>query len=217
MKQPSRMALLLALLLGVVLAQQQQGGVAHAASEPRDLVFNITVPDFDVKGEDSYVCTTVKLPDRSMKLVGVEALARQEVVHHILLFGAFCLSALWLSSRSFELDELSSLLRLPRLCGALRSPALEAAAAAAARRAPSLDNEKRAHKPTGCDTPHVEPKAGAAAVWDCKSRPTCGGMSEMIMYGWGRNASKLQLPDGVGFSVGGASAVRWIVAQVISV
>jgi hypothetical protein len=33
-------------------------------------------------------------------------------------------------------------------------------------------------------------------------------------YGWGRNAPKLELPDGVGFSVGGGSSIRFIVAQV---
>ena len=33
-------------------------------------------------------------------------------------------------------------------------------------------------------------------------------------YGWGRNAPKLELPSGVGFSVGGSSTIRWIVAQV---
>jgi hypothetical protein len=33
-------------------------------------------------------------------------------------------------------------------------------------------------------------------------------------YGWGRNAPELQLPDGVGFSVGKGSGVRYIVMQV---
>jgi hypothetical protein len=33
-------------------------------------------------------------------------------------------------------------------------------------------------------------------------------------YGWGRNADKLELPKGVGFSVGKGSAVKWIVMQV---
>lgn len=33
-------------------------------------------------------------------------------------------------------------------------------------------------------------------------------------YGWGRNADKLVLPEGVGFSVGGATSIKWIVAQV---
>jgi hypothetical protein len=40
-----------------------------------------------VSGEDAYVCTTVQLPDRPYKLTGVEPLARQETVHHMLLFG----------------------------------------------------------------------------------------------------------------------------------
>lgn len=33
-------------------------------------------------------------------------------------------------------------------------------------------------------------------------------------YGWGRNADKLELPKGVGFSVGKGTAVKWIVMQV---
>lgn len=33
-------------------------------------------------------------------------------------------------------------------------------------------------------------------------------------YGWGRNAPKLDLPKGVGFSVGKGSAIAWVVAQV---
>ena len=36
----------------------------------------------------------------------------------------------------------------------------------------------------------------------------------MRRYGWGRNAPKLELPKGVGFSVGKGSAVKWIVMQV---
>jgi len=37
--------------------------------------------------EDTYVCTTVRLPDQPMKLVGVVPQASMDVVHHILLFG----------------------------------------------------------------------------------------------------------------------------------
>lgn len=33
-------------------------------------------------------------------------------------------------------------------------------------------------------------------------------------YGWGRNAPKLELPKGVGFSIGKGSAVKWIVMQM---
>jgi len=48
----------------------------------------IVVPDTAVvKGQDAYICTTVELPQKPYKLVGVQPLAKQEVVHHILLFG----------------------------------------------------------------------------------------------------------------------------------
>ncbi|WIA13049.1 hypothetical protein OEZ86_006342 [Tetradesmus obliquus] len=115
--------------------------------------FEITVPEATkVKGEDSYICTTLALPDKPYKLVGVEPLGRKEVVHHILLFG--------------------------------------------------------------CDVPHVKPKNGQQSTWDCKMAPTCGGFSETIMYGWGKDAPRLDLPQGVGFSVGKGSAVKWVVAQV---
>lgn len=33
-------------------------------------------------------------------------------------------------------------------------------------------------------------------------------------YGWGSNAAKLELPEGVGFSVGGETSIKYIVAQV---
>ena len=72
--------------------------LAAAAAAPDDsgkIRFNITMPK-DAKTaneEDAYYCTVLPLPPAPMKLVGVEPLARQEVVHHILLFGA---RALWL-------------------------------------------------------------------------------------------------------------------------
>jgi hypothetical protein len=50
--------------------------------------FEITVPEeTKVKGQDAYICTTLALPEKPYKLVGVEPLGRKEVVHHILLFG----------------------------------------------------------------------------------------------------------------------------------
>eukprot|EP00878_Enallax_costatus_P000444 GHUV01000535.1.p1 GENE.GHUV01000535.1~~GHUV01000535.1.p1 ORF type:complete len:875 (+),score=241.60 GHUV01000535.1:368-2992(+) len=115
--------------------------------------FEITVPEsVKPKEQDAYICTTLPLPDKPHKLVGVEPLGEQKVVHHILLFG--------------------------------------------------------------CDVPFKQPKAGEQSVWECKSTPTCGGFQETIMYGWGRNAPKLDLPKGVGFSVGKGSAIAWVVAQV---
>lgn len=40
------------------------------------------------------------------------------------------------------------------------------------------------------------------------------GAACAIRYGWGRNAAKLELPKGVGYSIGKGSAVKWIVMQV---
>lgn len=70
------------LLFGLVFVP-----LALAASPP--VLFNITMPKdaSDFAEEDAYICTTLPLPQQPMKLVGVEPLARQEVVHHILLFG----------------------------------------------------------------------------------------------------------------------------------
>ncbi|GAX81472.1 hypothetical protein CEUSTIGMA_g8901.t1 [Chlamydomonas eustigma] len=100
--------------------------------------------------EDTYVCTTVKLPSQPLKLVGVEPQASMDVVHHILLFG--------------------------------------------------------------CNSPHVLPQDGQPQpAWECGAVCTD---SYQIMYGWGRNAPQLKLPEGVGFSVGDQSAIKYIVAQV---
>lgn len=69
-----------------------------AAAGPTTL--DITVPDsVKVEGEDAYICITKPLPDKPLKLVGVEPIAEEKVVHHILLFGellsvAVCLQLL---------------------------------------------------------------------------------------------------------------------------
>lgn len=42
---------------------------------------------FKVDHEDAYLCTAVPLPDEPLKLVGIEPLAKQEIAHHMLLFG----------------------------------------------------------------------------------------------------------------------------------
>lgn len=65
----------------------------------------------------------------------------------------------------------------------------------------------------------------AAASLGCLPSKTAGQQSPLRLvcvhvcawlcrYGWGRNADKLELPKGVGFSVGKGSAVKWIVMQV---
>ena len=43
--------------------------------------------DYEVLGEDQYVCFRVDLPPQSLKIVGVDPLSTQDVVHHMLLFG----------------------------------------------------------------------------------------------------------------------------------
>ena len=58
----------------------------HVASAEK-LQFDIIVPEFKVARNDGYVCTTIALPKRPFKLTGVEPLAEESVVHHILLFG----------------------------------------------------------------------------------------------------------------------------------
>jgi hypothetical protein len=76
----------LVLLLLVAAGPQRP---ASAKPAPDALKFNITMPKGaqTTNEEDAYVCTTLPLPPQPMKLVGVEPLAKQEVVHHILLFG----------------------------------------------------------------------------------------------------------------------------------
>lgn len=46
------------------------------------------MPDYSVEHEEAYLCTAVPLPDKPLKLVGIEPLSTQQVVHHMLLFGA---------------------------------------------------------------------------------------------------------------------------------
>lgn len=45
------------------------------------------MPPLATDAEDEYLCTSVELPDRPMKLVSVESLSQQDTVHHMLLFG----------------------------------------------------------------------------------------------------------------------------------
>eukprot|EP00197_Chlamydomonas_leiostraca_P013619 CAMPEP_0202860488 /NCGR_PEP_ID=MMETSP1391-20130828/2163_1 /ASSEMBLY_ACC=CAM_ASM_000867 /TAXON_ID=1034604 /ORGANISM="Chlamydomonas leiostraca, Strain SAG 11-49" /LENGTH=823 /DNA_ID=CAMNT_0049539651 /DNA_START=226 /DNA_END=2694 /DNA_ORIENTATION=+ len=65
----------------------------------------------------------------------------------------------------------------------------------------------------GCNKPFQMPTADGVA-WDCMSQPTCQDGGTHIIYGWGRNAPHLELPPGVGYSVGEGTTIRYIVAQV---
>lgn len=68
-------ALLILALLGKATCQ---GGIYVDALVPAE---------HEVVGEDQYVCFRVDLPKQSLKIVGVDPLSTQDVVHHMLLFG----------------------------------------------------------------------------------------------------------------------------------
>ena len=42
---------------------------------------------YKTKGQDQYVCFRVDLPPRGLKIIGVDPLSTQDVVHHMLLYG----------------------------------------------------------------------------------------------------------------------------------
>ena len=44
--------------------------------------------------------------------------------------------------------------------------------------------------------------------------PTCTGTTNALLYAWARNAKKIDLPEGVGFQVGGQTAKKYLVVQV---
>lgn len=50
---------------------------------------------------------------------------------------------------------------------------------------------------------------------DCKGMGRlCGTGQPYILFGWGRNASGIQLPTGVGFRVGERTDINWLVLQL---
>ena len=52
------------------------------------LELNATMPAFNVDQDDTYLCTSVALPDSEpLQLIGFQPLSSKEVVHHMLLFG----------------------------------------------------------------------------------------------------------------------------------
>lgn len=61
-----------------------------SGEESRNWQIEAVMPDHPAEAE-SYLCMRVDLPSEgSIKLVGVEPLSSQELVHHMLLFGEIC-------------------------------------------------------------------------------------------------------------------------------
>jgi hypothetical protein len=42
-----------------------------------------------------------------------------------------------------------------------------------------------------------------------------GGGGEAVLYGWGKNAPAMTVPEGAGFSVGPGTSIRSVVLQVM--
>ncbi|KAL4858006.1 Peptidyl-glycine alpha-amidating monooxygenase A [Chlorella vulgaris] len=123
-----------------------------AAPEPDslagDLELPVVLPEHPTDDKDAYLCTSVQLPDRPLKLVGIASTSDQRIVHHMLLFG--------------------------------------------------------------CKYP-----AQTGSVWNCRMRSACADSgSENVLYGWGKNAPPMSLPQGAGFSVGPGTSIRTVVLQV---
>ncbi|EFN58531.1 hypothetical protein CHLNCDRAFT_34137 [Chlorella variabilis] len=108
----------------------------------------VVLPEYPTNEEDAYLCTSVPLPDRPLKLVGISSNSDQRIVHHMLLFG--------------------------------------------------------------CKAP-----AQTAEVWNCRMMSACEDSgSENVLYGWGKNAPAMAVPDGAGFSVGPGTSIRTVVLQM---
>jgi len=77
-------------VLGALLGCCAQLALAQApeAEDPNVRFIEARMPDYKVDYVDAYLCTAVPLPDEPLKVVGIEPLAKQEIAHHMLLFGA---------------------------------------------------------------------------------------------------------------------------------
>ena len=50
-------------------------------------------------------------------------------------------------------------------------------------------------------------------VWHCRMAPSCEGM-DGVLYGWGRNAPSVKMPESSGFTVGKKSSTKALVLQI---
>jgi hypothetical protein len=100
------------LLQWVVLGLVWSGGVdaqndttlVGAASVVADLLMNITLPESTTEGPDAYLCSSFDIPAGAHSIVQVVPLAKQEHVHHMLLYGTAVGSLLRLHVITYFLD-----------------------------------------------------------------------------------------------------------------
>lgn len=77
-----------AVLYAILVTYRPALGAGAAEEDPNVEYVTARMSEYKVEHEDAYLCTAVPLPDEPMKLIGIEPLAKQEVAHHMLLFGA---------------------------------------------------------------------------------------------------------------------------------
>ena len=172
--------------------QKPQGGSSGSITHIETLM-----PEYQTDHAEMYLCTSVLLPDEPLKLVGVEPLSKQEVVHHMLLFGecqnptygrCLCRQRSLICRFVQEVCMKCVLLKhqvtklLPD-CGILGA--------------------------AGCAEPAAPDK-----VWDCHTHSVCAEAGSHVLYGWAKGAEAMHLPAGVGFRVGQGTGSRHLVLQV---
>ena len=75
------------ILACVVSISDTKPTVVHGSNSKNDVIIDAIMPPFKVTEEDAFICTAVPIPSAARKLVAVEPLSEQLVVHHMLLFG----------------------------------------------------------------------------------------------------------------------------------
>lgn len=183
----------------------------------------VRFPEHPTDEEDAYLCTAIKLPDQPLKLVGIEATSDQRIVHHMLLFGEApptgrsCLrlpaggTLAWLCGSSLQVACYVCANASQPCCGCgrvSRALSLLSRKQAAVLGLPPILRCCCSVPAPGCQVP-----AQTAEVWNCRMSPVCGTASEGVLYGWGKNAPAVAMPQGSGFSVGPGTGIRSLVLQ----
>lgn len=224
-----RMAVLGVLLaiLAVVRADGKPAAAPPAPAPGETFELPVRFPEHPTDEEDAYLCTAIKLPDQPLKLVGIKATSDQRIVHHMLLFGEArqgrhrgaavcdCLQA----ARLHGFVAFRSMLRAT--CAQMQASHAAVAALATLCSLPGRGSRPlrllaltlcpccRCSVPApGCQVP-----AQTEEVWNCRMSPVCGTASEGVLYGWGKNAPAVAMPQGAGFSVGPGTGIRSLVLQ----
>ena len=197
--------------------------------------------EHEVIGEDQYVCFRVDLPKESLKIVGVDPLSTQDVVHHMLLFGTksyACTLSVYVELQTCQsccmqtyfvflparlsaapCHAAATCMSIPicmclphtNLC-ANPSVFVRVGAAVVMQQPPLLPGcESKSARNAGCASEGPPNEA-----WPCHMTSPCRGGFERVLYGWGKNAPAMSLPSGVGYSVGPGSAIQSLVLQVSS-